>query len=176
MGNNINNWKAQANDIICHSKFVIILNDMNIEQYQSQIFQLNCDFERMSVLERKSRARLQIVHRHNRCYIRSINDKYKNLRIILLGLIINAHQTNHLERINKLKNIIYSSELLHLTTSRGLLKEELHKNVGMNLEIARQGENIQNELIKSFNCVAFFDEVLASSFREYFLPSDFESF
>lgn len=78
--------------------------------------------------------------------------------------------------MRKLKEIVYGSELALMTASRGLLKEELHKNVGMHLRGVKQGEHLENELVKCFNCVAFFDEVLITSFKEHFLTSELEPF
>jgi hypothetical protein len=53
---------------------------------------------------------------------------------------------------------------------------QLHKNVGECLRAVELSPNVESELIKCFNCVAFFDEVIMSSFREHFVLHDLESF
>jgi hypothetical protein len=84
---------------------------MDVEKYEQAIFSLSCDLDRISVLERKSRARLQTVHRNGKPYIRSIKDKYKNIRALLLAAIVHGYQSRNARNIEILKQIVYSSSL-----------------------------------------------------------------
>lgn len=56
--------------------------------------------------------------------------------------MISVYQSQDEERMRKMKEIVYGSELVMMTASRGLLKEELHKIVGIHLRGMKQGEHL----------------------------------
>ena len=55
------------------------------------------------------------------------------MRIVLLALILHIHNYRDTQRIHKFKSIIYQSQLKQLVASKGLIKEQLHKIIAVNL-------------------------------------------
>lgn len=135
------------------------------EEYERQLMAMPCDLERMSFLERKSRIRLQVVSRGGRSCLRSIDDTHRVLRMCVVRLLLEGCRRADLGRF---KQVVYAAELDCLSSSRGLLREQLHKTVALQLRSMQQSDKIEDTLLASFNCVAFFDEILMQSFREIF--------
>jgi hypothetical protein len=70
--------------------------------------------------------------------------------------------------LGRFKQVVYGAELDNLSCSQGLLKEQLHKTVALQLRNMQRSDKLEDTLLASFNCVAFFDEIVMQSFRETF--------
>ncbi len=95
---------------------------VDVNKYEILLKGVSCDIERISILEKKSLSRFQILKRSKQIYIQSLNDRYKHMRIVLLALIIHIHNYRDTQRIHKFKSIVYQSQLKQLVASKGLIK------------------------------------------------------
>lgn len=99
--------------------------------------------------------------------IKSTDNEYPYLRILILAVLVKIYETGSAEnekRLGMVKRIVYGARLDGLVKDYGLLREQLGKVVAVQFRKLEVRFEAESYLLNMFNCVPFFDKILLRAF------------
>lgn len=105
-------------------------------EIEEKLISNSTETKRLTLLEKKSFSRLQMISHGRHMCIKSIHDSFHTIRLVITSLlmkIFTSHSRENENRLIHLKTIIYNAKLDSMINSYGIPRETLLKSVAKKL-------------------------------------------